>query len=114
MKISREEIIWAAGFFDGEGNVHVGTITENGHQYKILRVQVGQTDKQVLNRFQKALFGLGKIYGPYKSNHSNGSLHWQFRSAKFEHSQAIIAALYSFLSPVKQQQAITALRKKSE
>jgi hypothetical protein len=57
---SRDEVIWAAGFFDGEGTT--GTRTQRGHTYLVL--QVAQVDRRPLDRFGAAV-GVGKVYGPY-------------------------------------------------
>jgi len=57
---SRDEVIWAAGFFDGEGTT--GTRSQRGRTY--LCLQVAQCDRRPLDRFVAAL-GLGKVYGPY-------------------------------------------------
>src|ERR1700694_1953432 len=106
MQVNREEIIWAAGFFDGEGHFGFRSTPWNT---KMLVLSIAQIDRRVLDRFREAVFGLGKIYGPYKHGRKNESPYWLFSSNRFEPTQAIVAALYQFLSPVKQEQIRTTL-----
>ena len=113
MLLSREALAWAAGFVDGEGNFRM-------NEYKYIRrkqhyggchFSVAQIDRQVLDRLQKALGGLGKVYGPYhpKSKKNRQQPYYVFASAAFEQFQAIVAMLWNFLSPVKRAQAKHAL-----
>ena len=55
--VSDTERAWAAGYFDGEGCVTV--------QGRSVRVQIGCTERHLLVRFQRAVGGIGRIYGPY-------------------------------------------------
>lgn len=59
--MNREELAWAAGFFDGEGCF---SYSKSG-QY--VCVSIGQTVREPLERFKLAV-GLGVIYGPYSSD----------------------------------------------
>jgi len=76
---------------------------------------VAQNDRQVLDRF-KELFGFGQVLGPY--DHSKykvpGGPHYAYAAQSFEHVQAIITMLYSFLSPVKKEQSLQALKQYNE
>ena len=55
---------WAAGFFEGEGTVRInkGRISSPW----AFGLQVGNSDIEVLKKFQEAVFGFGTIYGPYR------------------------------------------------
>ena len=55
----REELAWAAGFFDGEG--HVGFLPRTCD----MQIGMSQNTREVLARFQAAV-GLGRVNGPYK------------------------------------------------
>lgn len=57
----REELAWAAGFFDGEGCV---TSSEAGSRRPMMFIT--QYDPRLLRRFRQAV-GFGKVYGPYRS-----------------------------------------------
>ena len=73
-------------------------------------MSAGQTDRQVLDKLQEALFGLGKIYGPYKQKNRKHSDYFYWRTTRFEEVQAVVALLWNWLSPVKRNAAIAALR----
>ena len=60
LEFDREELAWAAGFFDGEGCF---CFSEAG-QY--VCVSITQTEREPLDRFERAV-GLGKVNGPYGS-----------------------------------------------
>lgn len=55
------ELAWAAGFFEGEGCVSTG----RGRQYMYLVLNITQNNLYPLLRFQNAVYGHGKVYGPY-------------------------------------------------
>ena len=107
-RVDREELAWAAGFFDGEGcfsfTAKAGYAT----------VAVGQVERAPLERFQKAVGGLGTIYGPYfklyPGRMSKQPWH-QYRAYRREHVQAIAALLWFWLGDTKRRQARTVLLK---
>jgi len=58
---------------------------------------------QVLERFRSAVFGLGKVYGPYCSDgRVNGIYNWSARS--FHDCQAVIGMIGTFLDDIKRKQ----------
>lgn len=118
--VNREELAWAAGFFDGEGYIGV-CWNGNGHlhsgkKFRSINLSIAQSiDKDgrtayVLKRFQKVVLGLGHI-AKKRDHQGNRRAANQFQSGKFEHIQAIIALLWKYLSPTKKQQAMLALNK---
>jgi hypothetical protein len=112
-KLNREELAWAAGLFDGEGNFRTWVANHKATN-KALDISVAQTDTRVLERFQRAVLGLGKIYGPEYRKGESWKPVWRYRAGGFETGQAVIAMLYQFLSPVKQAQAIKVLKEMKE
>jgi hypothetical protein len=58
------EIEWAAGFFDGEGYVGARVKNRSRQQSKAcsLSLRVGQRHREPLERFQRAVGGVGQIY----------------------------------------------------
>lgn len=99
---TREEIAWAAGFFEGEGCISPrrdGTIT----------VSIGQNWENVesLRRFCDAL-GIGSLYGPYVRTgyRPYGQVHLH----SFEYAQAVIAMLWPWLSRSRKDQYVLAFR----
>jgi hypothetical protein len=101
----REELAWAAGFFDGEGCF---SFSPAG---RYVCVSVGQTEREPLDRFKRAV-GFGNVLGPYDVNKRNGSLRkpqFFYRANGYERVQAIAALLWFKLGSTKRAQAIHAL-----
>lgn len=94
----REELAWAAGFFDGEGCVS-NSRTTNG---KILRLIVTQTNLATLERFRNAVFGLGRIGGPRQVK--NYKPCWNWNADGFYTAQAVMGLLWTFCSDQKREQ----------
>jgi hypothetical protein len=102
----REELAWAAGFFDGEGCF---SYTERA-RYGV--ATIGQTDIRALERFRDAV-GVGKIYGPYDYRYLGRMSKrpwWNYRAHRREHVQAITAMLWFKLGPIKREQALGVLQ----
>ena len=107
---TREALIWAAGFFDGEGTVW----SRPGKSHLIVGLTVGQSETKPLEHFV-ALFG-GRVYGPFSTiNPSNGepakpTYRWQLGG--YEKVQAAMAAMWPFWK-VKHAQAFEAFGAKA-
>ena len=105
MKLDHLDLAWAAGFFDGEGTTcatrHVG------RTQRYLKVSVTQIHRETLERFRESVGGLGAIYGPY-STKSGVFDQFLWRVSGYEESQAAIAMMWPWLTPVKRQQAMEA------
>jgi hypothetical protein len=101
----REELAWAAGFFDGEGCFSFSVAG------RYVCVSLSQTDREPLDRF-KAAVGIGRVLGPYdfrKNDRWVRKPQYVYRVNGYERVQAIAALLWSWLGSVKRQQAIHAL-----
>lgn len=95
MKINREELAWAAGFFDGEG--YVG-IRDNKKDYTTRpTLKVSSTDRDMIERFQYAVGGIGCFRGPIPNGGLGKKPIYEWFTRKFEHVQAVIAMLYPFM-----------------
>src|SRR3990167_4416631 len=105
MKINREELAWAAGFFDGEGCVAARSYYKDRH-YATL--ELGQVEKQPLERFQQAIVGLGRLYYA-KAKQCRSGGYWRLTVCSYEDVQAIAAFLWAFLSEPKKKQFAAAL-----
>lgn len=106
--MTREELAWCAGFFDGEGYVGVARRIKpkpNGQSRGFARGQIliSQVDRRVLDRFQRAV-GVGKVFGPYLRVQERHQPFYMFRARGCENIQAIVAMLWEWLSPVKREQ----------
>jgi hypothetical protein len=104
----REQLAWAAGFYDGEGSA--GCYKNRKHWSRLV-VGVSQNRQPdepypaILERFRSAVGGFGDIrpLGPAQSRR------YVWRVEDFEHGQAVIVMLWPFLSAVKRRQATAAL-----
>lgn len=95
--MNREELAWAAGLFDGEGH----SSPRYGATRIYQRVDVGQKNREVLDRFAAAV-GVGKVSGPHVN--AKGHIMYRYAAYGFEKTQAIAAMLWSWLSRVKKEQ----------
>ncbi|KKL06183.1 hypothetical protein LCGC14_2598600 [marine sediment metagenome] len=96
----REEVIWAAGFIDGEGSFYT-THRTNGQSdkvYKKIGLSVPQVERAPLDRLAAVLGGI--VHGPYETAHKPI---YQYRLNGIEKVQAAGAAMWSFLSVKKPQ-----------
>lgn len=118
--MNREELAWAAGFFDGEGTTAVkrplrSRGNESGHRvYKQDRaayplMTAMQVDRHSLVRLKAAVRGLGHISGPYRVRSERHQPISRWETTSFEHFQAVLAMLWQFLGPVKRAQAVRAI-----
>ena len=92
------ELAWAAGFFDGEGTTGLAKGTDSIIRRKP-RLSVPQKHRECLERFQKAVGGLGKIY---PVNH--GQIH-HFSVQNAKGVDTVLTLLWPYLSCHKKQQA---------
>ena len=89
---SETDIAWAAGLWEGEGNMGAG----RSGAYKGLiepRLQMPITDLDVLQKFQ-AIWGTGKIVGPYGSKkYPNAKPFWRWSTHSWDEFIAIAGAM---------------------
>lgn len=105
---NREELAWAAGFFDGEGSF---VILKRNYS---VRLAIAQIHKDMLERFQNAIGGLGTIADKgYMSKLSKHKI-YTLQISNFEHVQAAMAMLWTFLGPYKREQYKAILAKAKE
>src|SRR5713226_1805901 len=107
----REEFAWAAGFFEGEGTIRA----RDG--YPELALGQATHDGAIPNsllKFQRTMGGLGWIMGPIQPSNPWSKLpQFVWGSARFEHVQCVIAALWPWLSSRRRDEARRALGAKS-
>lgn len=112
----REQLAWAAGFFDGEGSVIASRRRDGYVRVAISLPQIDDPDRPgepavALFRFRDAVGGLGTFYRKPPSGLGK-RYGWTYFAASFEHSQAIVAMLWEWLSPRKREQALQALARR--
>ncbi len=99
---TREQLAWAAGFFEGEGCVSKGKHSRF--------IAINNTDLSMLERFHEAL-GVGVVRGPY-GPYANGvskKPYWTWSASNFEERQAAIAMLWEWLSERRRVQVVACL-----
>ena len=89
--------MWAAGFFEGEGNSHYNTTS------KQLKLSITQVDRRPLERM-KALFGGGIHFRA--GDGKNQRDRWVWYLSRFEDVQAAVAAMWFGLIQKKDQYII--------
>lgn len=97
--LRREDLAWAAGFFDGEGCF--------SHSKRSSMVaQITNSDPDILRRFQ-LLIGQGKIYGPYRyeTTFGNNKERWVYASTGNENVQHVLGSLWFRLGRAKREKA---------
>ena len=107
--VNREDLAWAAGFADGEGSFHP-TVDCRPSRKPHPRFEIGQSDIRALERFQKVLPFGAHVSGPYYLNHPRRAPHWRYYVNGFENVQALLSLLWTWLGPVKRQQAKSTLK----
>lgn len=70
--MNKEDLAWAAGFFEGEGHVKAAKRGKN----KWFAVEVAQVYREPLDKLVN-IFG-GKVYGPYGPYSSNKQAYYQY------------------------------------
>jgi hypothetical protein len=96
----REELAWAAGFFDGEGTT--------GFYGTCLKMSAPQKDPRPLERFHRAVLDLGRTY-PRKGY--KGSTIYVWAVTDWRGVNACLGMLWQFLGEPKREQAVRALDK---
>ena len=100
--MDRENLAWAAGFFDGEGNVRLHSSINK------LVIQIWQSGStELLERF-RAIVRCGEIKGPYERP-GNRRDAWVFYSYGWANGIAIVALLWTWLGTVKRDQCARTL-----
>jgi len=98
----REQLAWAAGFFDGEGCFSYSQSSGSGC------VAITQTDRRLLDCF-RGIVGFGKVYAPYKNRAEDGFKRkppFFYRATGHQLVQATAAMLLFKLTKVKKIQAV--------
>lgn len=107
---NREQLAWAAGFFDGEGCVlktYENPPRKDGRQAAAIQVSIGQSGiygHELLRRFAIAVGLPGNLYGPRPPAKNQKLVRYQWEVNGFEKVQAVAAMLWPWLGRVKRAQ----------
>jgi len=102
------ETAWAAGLFDGEGSTSIQFDKRYVGRRGTFRLSMAQSGDdraiEILERFQRAVGGLGKIYGPYQPPPPSRKpkYHWYSHNAR---ALEALNILRPYLSRAKRLQA---------
>ncbi len=108
--LNREDLAWAAGFFDGECNFF--SQQKKGHTRFI--IQIGQKYPQVLENLVR-IFPFSRITGPYEHRgkyrfpKKSQPMYYRWSVQDFEHAQYVVACVWPWLGEVKKEQIKSAL-----
>lgn len=103
------ELIWAAGFFDGEGNVtatrtNVGVRQDGSPKASISpRAQLGHVRLEPIKRFHEAV-GVGNLMGPYADHRANHSAVYKWAATGSKAFTILWNQLGPYLSAPKREQ----------
>src|SRR3989304_9896911 len=106
MRTRRENLAWAAGFFDGEGSVHVcwSYRRKDGSFLAYPQVSISQSGPlggRILRRWARAVGIPAKVYGPRSPARHQCQVRWLYEASGRDKTQRIYRALEPWLSPVK-------------
>ncbi len=110
--LNREELAWAAGFFDGEGSTSLrcknrGRARKADYIMPMLSISQHYSPECLL-RFREAVGGFGTMNGPYRYANSPNADRWTWAARRHEEAQAVIVRLWPWLSSPKRKQAVAA------
>lgn len=106
------EVAWAAGFFEGEGTVGVGTDPRTG-RCRAINMEIPQSSAaglpDVLLRFHR-IVGVGNVTGPHEPRSPWSRLpQYRWRSGALEDVEYVAALLWSRLGPTRRKQFETSI-----
>ncbi len=100
MQLSKVDLAWAAGLFEGEGCI---TLSKNCPV-----LQLNMTDQDVVQHFHRVV-GFGTVAGPYPKGGGPHKPYWVWRCSGTEYPQALIAMLWEWLGGRRRRRAMTVL-----
>lgn len=101
---TRESLAYVAGLLEGEGTF--GAWSKRG--VRRLRIAVSMTDVEPLHQCQQVT-GLGRVNGPYQPTYRGAKPYWIWQIQAWHQVQALMAAVYPWMSPRRKQQILRAL-----
>lgn len=109
MTRTREELAWAAGFYDGEGNTHLMRQTKGARMPSLCVVQ---TRDELQHRLAR-VFGFGAVTFHKRSDActtAKGVTLYRWQVYGYAKVQAVIAMMWPWLSEYRRGQAESVLR----
>ena len=97
----REEVVWAAGLFEGEGTITSQIPRDRKRDRRVWHLRIRMNDEDVIKKFH-AFVKLGNVT-------QTGDGMWCWQTARRAHVYALLAALYSFLGERRRARASEAM-----
>ena len=101
------EAAWVAGLFEGEGSV-VLCRSSNGTHRKYVRLQLGSTDLDVLEKLKS--YAGGSIYGPRQKEKESHKDFWIWMEGKQDRARELIQAMMPWLGERRKEKAMSVLQ----
>lgn len=109
VSFNREDIIWAAGLFEGEGCV------TSYKKWKTVHLCLQMTDEDSVRRFHQCVGGFGQVTViPPPKDKPHHKMKWNWHLGAFNESQAVVVALYPWLGERRQARIREVLRTRRE
>ncbi len=101
----RNDLAWAAGFYDGEGCCIRHSPTGRSKSYASIMISIGQVNKGPLSKFKLATGDYGSIHTDRRSERNwNQQDCYHLIVGKFEHVQYVMCQLWPNLCQPKRDQ----------
>jgi hypothetical protein len=95
------ELAWAAGFFDGEGSSSLN-VQRDGR--KTTALSIGQTNREPLDKFDRATSNIGAVGGPYQPKNPKHTPWYRWSTGGLENCQLVMDMLWPWLCSIKREQ----------
>lgn len=102
-----EELAWAAGFFDGDGNVYYSASERRTPR---LIIQIDQVIREPLDRFVAAV-GEGKVLGPYKQKNRQANDYYKWSLEGYSKPLSVFLQIAPYMCSSKRDQFFSAFEK---
>lgn len=93
MQLTRDNVLWFAGLFEGEGCL-TRTLSRNKNHYD-WSMTLGMTDKDVITKIHDKFGGNFYIPSPHKNENYKQRYCWS--TGKYIHIYALVVAIYQFM-----------------
>lgn len=102
--MDKTEAAWMSGLFEGEGSV---VLYKNGTHRKYVRLQLGSTDLDVLQKLQDCAGG--SIYGPRQKEKESHKDFWIWIEGKQDRVRALIEVMLPWLGERRRAKIMSVL-----
>lgn len=96
--MNKENLAWAAGFFDGEGCTSIKK-KKSQINFRAVVISMSQKDERVLNKWYKIFH-----FGYYDDVQTKYGPMWRWNTTTFEQAQYVMCLLWPWLGEVKKEQ----------